>query len=55
MSEASRVRVSNLGPVARLVSFLLDIPIQLVTYTAGQLLSSGLFARLKQNRLVFSL
>ena len=48
--EASRVRVSNLGPVARLVSFLWEIPIQLVTYTAGQLLSSGLFARLKRNR-----
>jgi len=48
--EASRVRVSNLGPVTRLVSFLWEIPIQLITYTAGQLLSSGLFASLKQSR-----
>jgi hypothetical protein len=48
--EASRVRVSNLGPVTRLVSFLWEIPIQLITYTAGQLLSSGLFAILKQGR-----
>jgi GT2 family glycosyltransferase len=46
--EASRVRASNLQPVARLVSFLWEIPIQIVTYTAGQLLSSGLFAKLKQ-------
>jgi GT2 family glycosyltransferase len=48
--EASRVRVSNLGPVARLFSFLWEIPIQLITYSAGQLLSSGLFASLKQSR-----
>jgi hypothetical protein len=48
--EASRVRVSNLGPVTRLVSFLWEIPIQLITYSAGQLLSSGLFASLKQTR-----
>jgi hypothetical protein len=48
--EASRVRVSNLGPVTRLVSFLWEIPIQLITYSAGQLLSSGLFASLKQSR-----
>jgi GT2 family glycosyltransferase len=50
VSEASRVRVSNLGPVGRLVSFLWEIPLQLVTYMAGQLLSSGLFAGIKRNR-----
>jgi hypothetical protein len=48
--EASGVRVSNLGPVPRLFSILWEIPIQLVTYTAGQLLSSGLFARLKRSQ-----
>jgi hypothetical protein len=48
--EASRVRVSNLGPVVRLVSFFWEVPIQLVTYTAGQLVSSGLFARLKRGQ-----
>jgi hypothetical protein len=48
--EASRVRVSNLGPVVRLFSFFWEVPIQLVTYTAGQLVSSGLFARLKRGQ-----
>jgi GT2 family glycosyltransferase len=46
--EASRVRVSNLAPVSRLFSLLWEVPVQLITYTAGQLLSSGLFARLKR-------
>ena len=50
VKEASAVRVSNLGPVARLFSILWEVPIQLVTYSAGQLLSSGLFASLKQSR-----
>jgi glycosyltransferase involved in cell wall biosynthesis len=48
--EASRVRVSNLGPLTRLVSFLWEIPIQLVTYTAGQVLSGDLFAALKKTK-----
>jgi hypothetical protein len=48
--EASKVRVSNLGPVSRLVSFLWEIPIQLVTYMAGQLLSSRMFSRLMQGQ-----
>jgi GT2 family glycosyltransferase len=48
--EASNVRVSNLAPIARLFSFLWEMPIQLITYTAGQLLSSGLFARLKRGQ-----
>ena len=50
VTEASRVRVSNLGPVSRLFSLLWEVPIQLITYTAGQLLSSGSFARLKQRK-----
>lgn len=48
--EASKVRVSNLGPVARMISFLWEVPIQLITYTAGQLLSSGFFASLKNRK-----
>jgi hypothetical protein len=48
--EASRVRVSNLGPIARLVSFLWEIPVQLMTYAAGQLLSGDLFAALKKTK-----
>lgn len=48
--EASKVRVSNLAPIARLFSFLWEVPVQLITYTAGQTLSGGLFSRLKNGR-----
>jgi GT2 family glycosyltransferase len=37
--EASKVRVSNLSPVIRLISFVWELPIQLVTYLAGTILS----------------
>jgi GT2 family glycosyltransferase len=46
--EASKVRVSNLAPAIRLISFVWEIPIQLVTYSAGTLLSSGLVSKLKR-------
>jgi GT2 family glycosyltransferase len=45
--EASKVRVSNLAPVVRLISFVWEFPIQLVTYLAGTILSSGLVSKLK--------
>jgi hypothetical protein len=45
--EASKVRVSNLAPVVRLISFIWELPIQLVTYLAGTILSSGLVSKLK--------
>jgi hypothetical protein len=45
--EASKVRVSNLAPVIRLISFVWELPIQLVTYLAGTFLSSGLVSKLK--------
>jgi GT2 family glycosyltransferase len=48
--EASRVRVSNLGTVLGFFSLLWEVPIKLTTYAAGQLLSSGLFARLKRGQ-----
>ena len=46
--EASKVRVANLSPLTRMVSFVWEVPIQLLTYSAGELLSGGLFARLKK-------
>ena len=45
--EASKVRVSNLAPAIRLISFAWELPIQLVTYFAGTFLSSGLVSKLK--------
>jgi GT2 family glycosyltransferase len=45
--EASKVRVSNLAPVVRLISFVWELPIQLVTYLAGTLLSSEMTSKLK--------
>jgi GT2 family glycosyltransferase len=45
--EASKVRVSNLVPAIRLFSFVWELPIQLVTYLAGTLLSSDLTSKLK--------
>ena len=46
--EASKVRVANLSPLTRMVSFVWEVPIQILTYSAGELLSGGLFARLKR-------
>jgi GT2 family glycosyltransferase len=46
--EASKVRVSNLAPVIRLISFVWELPIQLITYFAGTFLSSELVSKLKR-------
>ena len=46
--EASKVRVSNLAPIIRLISFIWELPIQLVTYLAGTFVSSGLVSKLKR-------
>ena len=46
--EASRVRVSNLSPVVRLFSVIWDVPIVLITYLAGEFVSSNLFNGLKR-------
>jgi len=48
VNEASRVRVSNLSPVARVFSFLWEVPSALITYLAGSLLSSDFYARLSK-------
>ena len=48
VKEASRVRVSNLSPVARVFSFLWEVPSALITYLAGSLLSSDFYARLSK-------
>jgi GT2 family glycosyltransferase len=44
--EASKVRVSNLKPEIRVFSFLWEFPVKLVTYIAGNLLSSSVFSKL---------
>jgi GT2 family glycosyltransferase len=44
--EASEVRVSNLKPMTRFFSFLWEVPVQLVTYFAGNILSGGIFSKL---------
>jgi hypothetical protein len=46
--EASKVRVSNLAPTIRLISFVWELPIQFVTYLAGEVLSSRFFVRVKK-------
>lgn len=46
--EASLVRVSNLSPIIRPVSFIWEVPIQILTYSAGEILSGGLWARFKK-------
>lgn len=48
VKEASTVRVSNLSPLIRIVSFVWEVPIMLLTYSAGQVLSGELFSKLKQ-------
>jgi GT2 family glycosyltransferase len=44
--EASSVRVSNLSPLIRVFSFLWEVPILLITYLAGNILSSGILSKL---------
>jgi GT2 family glycosyltransferase len=46
--EANTVRVSNFAPVIRLMSFIWELPIQLVTYLAGTFLSRGIVSKLKR-------
>jgi GT2 family glycosyltransferase len=48
VKEASAVRVLNLSPLARLVSFLWEVPATLITYIAGVFLSSEFYARLSK-------
>ena len=48
--EASRARGSNLVPIVNVFSFLWEIPIQLATYLAGQILSSSTFSKLTRKR-----
>jgi GT2 family glycosyltransferase len=47
VKEASSVRTSNLSPLLRVLSFLWEIPIMLITYLAGNTLSSGIVSRVK--------
>jgi hypothetical protein len=47
VKEASRVRVSDIPAVVRVVSFLWEYPVMAVTYLAGSLLSSNLVSRVK--------
>jgi GT2 family glycosyltransferase len=47
VKEASAVRVSNLLPLLRVLSFLWEIPIMLITYLAGNILSSGIVPSFK--------
>jgi GT2 family glycosyltransferase len=48
VKEASVVRTSNLSPLLRVLSFLWEIPIMLITYLAGNTLSSGIVSRVKR-------
>jgi hypothetical protein len=48
--EASEVRVSNLVAVVKVFSILWEIPIQLATYVAGEILSSSTFSKLTRKR-----
>jgi GT2 family glycosyltransferase len=45
VKEASAVRLSNLSPFFRVVSFLWEFPIMLITYFSGNILSSGILSR----------
>jgi hypothetical protein len=49
VKEASAVRASNLSPLLRVFSFLWEIPIMLITYLAGNMLSSGIVSRVKRS------
>ena len=47
--EASAVRVSNLSPLLRVWSLFWEVPIMLITYLAGNILSSGIVSRVKRS------
>jgi len=49
VKEASTVRTSNLPALLRAFSFLSEIPIMLITYLAGNILSSGIVSRVKRS------
>jgi GT2 family glycosyltransferase len=49
VKEASAVRVSNLSPLLRVPSFLWEVPMMLITYFAGNILSSGIVSRFKRS------
>jgi GT2 family glycosyltransferase len=49
VKEASAVRTSNLSPLLRFLSFMWEIPIMLITYLAGNILSSGVVSRVKRS------
>jgi GT2 family glycosyltransferase len=49
VKEASAVRVSNLSPLIRVLSFLWEVPMMLLTYLAGNILSSGIVSNFKRN------
>jgi GT2 family glycosyltransferase len=49
VKEASAVRTSNLSPLLRVLSFLWEIPIMLITYLGGNILSSGIVSRVKRS------
>jgi GT2 family glycosyltransferase len=49
VKEASAVRTSNLWPLLKFLSFLWEIPIMLITYLAGNILSSGIVGRVKRS------
>jgi hypothetical protein len=48
VKEASAVRTSNLSPLLRVFSYLWEIPIMLITYLAGNTLSSGILGRVRR-------
>ncbi len=48
VKEASAVRTSNLSPFLRALSFLWEVPIMLITYLAGNILSSGILTGVKR-------
>jgi GT2 family glycosyltransferase len=49
VKEASAVRVLNLSPLLRVLSFFWEVPILLITYLAGNVLSSGILSRVKRS------
>jgi GT2 family glycosyltransferase len=49
VKEASAVRASNLSALLRTFSFLWEIPIMLITYLAGNILSSRIVSRVKRS------
>jgi hypothetical protein len=49
VKEASAVRVSNLSPLLRALSLFWEVPMMLITYFAGNILSSGIVSRFKRS------